>query len=101
MMARRPRSATAASTRGVWCWVSWGKLPGEAGDELLEIVEAIETRRSRHARRQDHVVECQQLVIVRRRFLIVDVESHAAEPAGAQGFDQSVAVDDRRVGHVD
>ena len=35
------------------------------------------------------------------RLLIVHVERHAAEPAGAQGLDQRVAVDDRGVGDVD
>ena len=43
----------------------------------------------------------EQFVVVGHRLLIVDVERHAAEPAGAQGFDQGLAVDDRRVRHVD
>ncbi len=68
---------------------------------MFEILETVEARRSRHARSEDHVVESQQFVIVGHGFLIMDIQSHAAEPAGAQGFDQGLAVDDRGVRHID
>ena len=43
------------------------------------------------------VVERQQFVVVRQRLLIVESSADAAEPAGAQRFDQRVAIDDRGV----
>ena len=76
-------------------------LPRETGDELFEIVQAVVARRAGHARRQDHVVEAEQRIVVGDRLLVLHVEREAAEPAGAQRLDHRIAVDDRRVGDVD
>src|SRR5471032_482355 len=96
-MTATSRAAPAASKPGG----SWRQRPGEAGDELFEIVEAVEAWRSRHAWSQDDVVEFQQLIVVGNGLLIVDVEGDTAKPAGAQRFDQGIAVDDPGVRHVD
>src|SRR4051812_886773 len=96
----RPRAAPAASKQnGSYSVGSWRQPPSEAGDELLEIVEGVEARRSSHPRRHDDVVEPEKLVVVRDRLLIVDVQCDAAEPAGAQRLDQGRAVNDRGVRH--
>ncbi len=72
-----------------------------AGDDVGEIVERVPPRLRREVRRQDHVLELQQLVVVAARRLVERVEREAAEPAGLQRLDQRRAVDHARARHID